>query len=625
VASFQERLAIIVEANAGKAIAEFKKVGAAAKEAGAGADGGAKGMARFGIAGKTASNLLKGGIAVAAAAAATAIAKFAVDGVSAFQEVTAEIRAFQRVSGASAEEASKLVAAFHILGIDSQAAGNAVFKLAANIGTGKKAFADSGIVIARTKTGYVDLVGTILNVGDAYKSTGDQTKKTGVLVAAFGAKQGQALIPLLGKTREQLEAIFAAAGKHGLIFNQEQLEKAREYAVATRELGEALKGVKVAAGEALVPFLTDVAIAMTNVTDAAHTGGGGIVGRVIGDLLQFNPVGMSIKGISLAVHALAGDEGDLAIAAAVATAEMAEQADKVEALKKTIFSATDAERSYESAKRAVADADRGLAKATADYNKLVKEGAVDEEKVAAARRSLADATRSVADANRGVAKAQKEYNEAAAAAAILGTDSSNDVLAEAAEGLADAQDTAASASERAQDAAHDLAKAQAGDPEFQQKLADANLAVAAAKVAVEEATYNVGKRSYENVAAFAAEGAAIGANAQMVQDLREELEGLLRLNPEQFAFLAPIISALDPGPGERNPVLGTTGPGGGIFAGREIDPGPGYRSPISTGGGLLGGLAPTVSGGVVNNNVTINNAHPVDESQLARQMIWALN
>lgn len=605
--SFQERLAIIIEANAGKAIAEFKKVGTAAKEAGVSADGGAKGLSRFGVAGQPATNLLKGGIAIAGAAAATAIVKFAVDGVTAFEELTGEIRKFQRVSGASAEDASKLVAAFHVLGVDADTAGRAVFKLAVNIGTGNKAFAESGIAIARAKNGNVDLVGTILNIGDAYKKTSDISKRDTLLSAAFGVRQGQALLPILGKTREEIEAIFKAAEGHGLVFSQEQIDKGKEFSLATRELGEAFKGIEVAVGEQLVPFLTDLAIVITKVIDATH----GNIGK--GFLALMAVTNAPLAAVAATIHVLIGNERDAAKAAAEVADAIKQQADDYDLLKKTLVTATDAQRSFDAAGRSVEAANRTLTKATADYNKLLKEGAVDEAKVADARRSLDDATRSLGHAQREQTKAQAEYN-LAAEAAILGGDTAQKKKQDAADNLADANDSVASATAAAANAAADLKTAQAGDPEFQIKLAAAKQSVADATQGVADAEYNVGKASLANIAAHDAETQALSDKADQAERLLADYVLLIAQHPELIAALGPQIPGL--AAAESKPDTGN------ILSGATV-PKPPPLPAVPPSGGGTGSLV----GKAVNIVIDVKDA-VTDPATLARnltrQLVWHL-
>lgn len=621
MATFTERLAIVIEANGGKAVAEFKKVGAAAKGIGGPVGEAGGSLSKFS---GSLGGLAGGALGTAAiAAAGVAIAKFAADGVGAFVEVTGEVRKFQRVSGATAEDASKLVSAFHVLGIDADAAGTAVFRMAVKVGQGDKAFADSGVAIARTKTGAVDLVGTILNVGDAYKKLPDATKRADLLANVFGARAGQTLIPLLGKTREELEKIFAAAQQHGLIFSQEQLDKAKEFQVATRELGESYKGLQVEVGQRLVPALTDLSIAITKVIDATHHG----VGKAFLDVITHAPGLISLIGG--AAHLLAGGEGDVARDTAAANMALEEQAKDLDTLKKSIFSATDAERSYEEAGRSKAAAERGLATATKSYNKLLEEGAVDEKKVADARRSLADATRSLHHAQREQAKAQEEYNDALAAFNILGTDTAADTLADKRDNLADANDAVASSQDSAAKAAQDLKTAQAGDPDFNDKLAAAKQGVADATQQVADATYNLGRRSYENVAAHDAEAQAIAGKADQVERLKGDLEAMLKLHPDQFAFLAPIIAAL----GASGAAAAAANPlaDGGLLPGFSLlnpgGTGPAGVTSSTNPWDVAAGVNQVSGGTTTTNNINVNVSSPqnADPVGLARNIVWNLN
>jgi hypothetical protein len=254
----------------------------------------------------------------------------------------------------------------------------------------------------------------------------------------------------------------------------------------------------------------------------------------------------------------------------------------------------------EQANRGVETASRRLIDAQADLKKLMAEGAVDEEKVADARQSLAEASRSAAAAGRSLAKAQREYDEALAAATLLGGDTQLEELVDASDNLADAKDASTSAQERETEAAQALKEAQRGDPEFNDKLAKARLGVADATRGVADAEYTLGQRSYEAVGAHDAEATAIAGKAGAVKALRGELELLLALNPEQAAFLGPLLGAVTPPEFGHPPAAGAIAP--------RFN---------SAGGGEFG--APTT------NQITINAPQQADPIHLAHQMLWALN
>ncbi len=146
---------------------------------------------------------------------------------------------------------------------------------------------------------------------------------------------------------------------------------------------------------------------------------------------------------------------------------------------------TEATRESDKAVRDAAKAQRTLAGAQRDLNELLEEGAVSEEKIADARQNLADATRAAAHADRELTEAQERYDAALANANDLhGWDTAQDELADATLNLADAQANATESHEDAAEAEKELRLAQAGDPDYQDKLADARDRVADATDAI---------------------------------------------------------------------------------------------------------------------------------------------
>lgn len=222
-----------------------------------------KGLEKSGIG---VSKALGVGVAGGALAAGAAIAAFALHGVSEFVSLTAEVRAFQRVSGESAQDASKMVAITKVLGLESSTAARGVGMLAKNIGTGKLVLSDYGLQTKRTAQGNVDMAATVADVAEKYQSIEDPTKRAAFAQAAYG-KSWQQLTPLLGKSREELKKITDDAQARGLIFKQEDLDKGRELGRATKELGEAATGLSISLGEELVPAISFVVGGLTDFVD----------------------------------------------------------------------------------------------------------------------------------------------------------------------------------------------------------------------------------------------------------------------------------------------------------------------------------------------------------------------
>jgi hypothetical protein len=588
MATITERLAIVVDANAGKAIAQFKTLGNATK--GLSGDVGKAGGLLSSFSGQL------GGLAGAAGVAgiAAAFAKFTASGVSGFIDLASQVAEFKRVAGGTAEDASRLVSAFKMVGIDASTAATGVFMLEKKLAAGADKLAAFGVTAIKNSKGQTDMSATLLEVGDAYKRIADPVQRAALLTAAFG-RQGRDLIPLLGKSRKEIEAFFDAAGEHHEILSDDDLKAAREYKLAMRELGETFKGLQREAGKALVPFITDVAHTITMVLELTDK---------VGDLLNIKQGAGAHQNIggwfddfirgkkkaddtTDATHSL-GDAFDKIIGPA---SQLRQEADADAAafagLDKALTSAADADR-------ALVDAHENLTDANADLNKLLKETAVDAEKVADAQRSLGDATRSVGHAQREQAKAQKEYDEALKLAQLTGSDTANDKLADAKDNLADANDNVTSSLDRQKDAQQDLAKAKAGDPDYQDKLAAARHRVADAEDAVAKNALAVARAQDE-------QAKALKTGADEAGRLLDFYDGLIKKYPEAQKALQPLLSLLQ---GAATPTPAAPPP-----------------VPVPAVGGLNTGGA-----GKTNNiTVNVNSDRQIDPTHLSRTIIWDLN
>lgn len=597
-----ERLAIVVEANADKAVAQFKQLGAATKGL-AGPVGEAGGlMSKFG-------GQLGGLASIAGPAAMAGLAagflKFASSGIEAFASLAGEVKSFRRVVGGSAEDASRLVAAFKAVGIDADTAAKGVFMLEKKIGTGTDALASFGVQVARDQQGNTNMAATLVNIADAYTRTTDQAQKAALVQAAFG-RAGVSLLPFLAKGKEGIRDLYSEAERHHLILSDEDIARADELKVAMRNLKEAVQGIQVEAGRGLIPALVDIINlvdkALARADELQHGPAKGSKGGWWDTLTgALNQVETAISKISGGAYFpwLDPDFEGKTDGAAKSVEELAQETNDLgDAIQKSI----DADRALAASSRSLEADKRSLAEDTRSYNELLKQGAVDTEKVADAQRSLSDATRSVGHAQREQAKAQDEFNKAQATAGILGTDTAADALADAKDNLADANDNVTSALERQQKAQKDLETARAGDPDYQYKLAAAKQKVADDTQSIADAEYQVGQKALAAATAHDVETAALNNKADATERLLANYNAILTLHPETYPALAPVIGAAQ----------------GALGA-----PSPGALSPVLP-------LGPQAGGGILGSNplnVTFNNTFntPQDPEQLARNLIWNLN
>lgn len=261
-----ERLLVLIDAKTGGAAGEFTKLQRKAQDLDATSTRTGRAVNRLGLEGKVSGQALKTGLAAGAIAAGTALAAFAAKGVKDFIDLAGKVRDFQRVTGTSAEEASRFVAVFDDLGIDADKASGSLFKLTKNINTNEKAMQAAGIVIAKNDRGQLDLTTTLLDLADAYAGTTDPARKAELATAAFG-KQGRDLIPFLERGRDGLAELFEGAESGKQILSQKEIDKARDYELAIDGLQDTVSGLGREIGSVAVPALISFANAMVTLIE----------------------------------------------------------------------------------------------------------------------------------------------------------------------------------------------------------------------------------------------------------------------------------------------------------------------------------------------------------------------
>jgi hypothetical protein len=228
------------------------------------------------------SSAMAVGVGAGVAAGVVALAAFEVASIRTYQHVGGEIRAFQRIAGTSAEDSSKLVYAFHELGIEPETAARSIGLFSRNLVDHADKVEAAGVSIAHLRNGNVDTIGSLYNLADAFQKAGPGAEGTALALDLLG-RGGAALIPVLQRGREGLKEFFAEAKAHGRIFSQEDEDSATNLTLATRNLQGAFQGLEVQAGRGLVPALTGVAEGLATVLDDVNrlTAPVGGLGRVI--------------------------------------------------------------------------------------------------------------------------------------------------------------------------------------------------------------------------------------------------------------------------------------------------------------------------------------------------------
>lgn len=211
------------------------------------------------------------GVSTKAAVAATGFAalgavavKVGVDSFNAFKTIVEQVDAVADVTGASAEEASKLVGVFKGVGIDAGAGAAAMAKLAKAVGTNEEALLKYGIVVARNADGTTNLNGTLLNVASAYQATADPAEKAALASAVFG-KSWADMVDVLDKSRAKIAELQGLAPG----VTEDDIKRLEDYKQASAGLGQAWGDTKLSIGRQLISLTTSELERFTGVAKIA--------------------------------------------------------------------------------------------------------------------------------------------------------------------------------------------------------------------------------------------------------------------------------------------------------------------------------------------------------------------
>ncbi len=181
--------------------------------------------------GLTGMSVLAGGALAAFGIAAEGVHS----AIDSYVELGDRVEDFRRVTGASAEESSRLVHVFTDLGVSSDVASQGMFKLSKAIETTPKKLSDIGVAVAYNASGNVDLTKTLFSVADAYNATADPAKRNLLLFDAFG-KSGRDMIPILEQGSAALQRMEGSAS---LLFSAADLERLKQAKIHSQEIKSA--------------------------------------------------------------------------------------------------------------------------------------------------------------------------------------------------------------------------------------------------------------------------------------------------------------------------------------------------------------------------------------------------
>jgi methyl-accepting chemotaxis protein len=258
VASFTERIAVIIDVTADKATKGLKDFRTSVQEA-----EGFTGKLKAGVG--SLGGVFKGAAANPAvlAAGVTAAAGAAFAAVESFSQLGVEVGKFSDATGVTTEEASRLIEVSNDLGVSTESLQGALNKL--NKGIDPKAFKDLGVAIAYTDNGATDVNATFMNVIAHLNGIKDPAQRAREGTKLLG-KSWTDLAELVGMGADELQKALDGVSK-AKVLSPEQVKKSKAFRDAMDNLRDVSEDLAITIGSKLTPALVLTAEALKYVSD----------------------------------------------------------------------------------------------------------------------------------------------------------------------------------------------------------------------------------------------------------------------------------------------------------------------------------------------------------------------
>ena len=248
-------LKFLIVGDAAGAVKAFKDTGQSAESVAAGGKNAGAGLAAFTVA-------MAAGVKVAG------------DAVSKYKSVGAETLKLARVTGESAEDASRLRFALKETGIDADKGASLMAKFSKTLeGASAGSKAEAGLVqdlgfAFRDAAGHILPMSQLLpKVAERFATMPDGAEKTALAMQLFG-KSGADMLVFLNKGASGLAELSKRSDEFGATLSGPQLAALKEAKQAQKDWDASIEGLQISLGGALLPLLTKFSQGINSVTPA---------------------------------------------------------------------------------------------------------------------------------------------------------------------------------------------------------------------------------------------------------------------------------------------------------------------------------------------------------------------
>jgi hypothetical protein len=214
------------------------------------------GMGKFKAGSKVALDAVAANAASFAVAGGIAFAKFAMDGVQAFQKLALAAEKFATSTGLAIQDASRYMEVAGDIGIPIDAVSTAIGRLNKTIGTDSDKVRELGVDLVYLADGSLDVNATFLNTIERIKGIKDPAEKAKVAAQLLG-KGWQSMSTLIEMGADDLSAALGNVSDAKVI-DPSELKKAKEFRDMMDKLKDTVEDLSLSLGESLIPLLVDV-------------------------------------------------------------------------------------------------------------------------------------------------------------------------------------------------------------------------------------------------------------------------------------------------------------------------------------------------------------------------------
>jgi len=211
------------------------------------------GLGKFKAGSKSVMDSVAANAGTFAIAGGIAFAKFATDGVKAFQDLALGAEKFATSTGLSIQDASRYIEAAGDIGVPIDAVEGAIGRLNKTIGADPDKVRDLGVDLVYLKDGSLDVNATFLKTIDRIKGIKDPAEKAKVAAQLLG-KGWQSMSTLIEMGADDLKKSLDGVSDAKVI-NPEELARAKELRDIMDTLKDKVEDLSLSIGESLVPAL----------------------------------------------------------------------------------------------------------------------------------------------------------------------------------------------------------------------------------------------------------------------------------------------------------------------------------------------------------------------------------